>query len=124
MGTSDRPELRVDPAAPARATEPLRTATGRVGQAVPNDGLTPSGRQARRDHEHAVSTAGQLRPAYAQYVVDRETHDVSVRIRDAATDEVIDQVPSAEMAAMDRSLREYSEALARKHAAAEAKANA
>ena len=117
----DRPDLRVDPTAPARAAEPVRhnDVPGHAAAGVPEPAL-----QRRHQEDAAVATAGQLRPAYAQYVVDPATHEVSVRIRDAATDEVIDQIPSAEVAAMERSLREYADALARKHAAAEGKAGA
>jgi hypothetical protein len=37
---------------------------------------------------------------------------------------VIDEIPSAELAALSKSLREYAEALALQHAAAQAKAGA
>jgi uncharacterized FlaG/YvyC family protein len=50
-------------------------------------------------------------------VVDSSTNDVIVRIRDAATDEVISELPSREVQAMTRHLREYAEALARHRAA-------
>jgi hypothetical protein len=124
MSMSDRPELRVDPTAPARAAEPLRASNGMSGRPVPAEGFGGPARPPRHADEQAVATAGQLRPAYAQYVVDPHTHEVSVCIRDAATDQVLDQIPSAEVAAMERLLRDYAEALARKHAAAEGKAGA
>ena len=122
---ADRPELRIDPTAPTRAAESLRLPSGLSGQQpVPADASTAAPGQGRPEHEPAVATAGHLRPAYAQYVIDPETHEVSVRVRDAATDEVIRQIPPAEVAALNRSLREYAEVLARRHAAAQAKAGA
>jgi FlaG protein len=120
MSTSDRPELRVDPTAPARPTQPLQAAMG--GPSTPSAPAEPrAAKRPTRTDEAAVSTGGHLRPAYAQYVVDPETHEVSVRIRDAATDEVIRQIPSAEVSAVEKALRDYAEALARQHAAAQAR---
>lgn len=76
------------------------------------------------DEGPAVATAGHLRAAYSQFVIDPETHEVSVRIRDAATDQVIRQIPSAEVEAVNKALREYAQALALRHAAAQGKAGA
>jgi hypothetical protein len=118
MSTSDRSELRVDPTTPAVGAEPVQ-------EYVPNRVRLPSGepRVVRAaEQERGASTDGHLRAAYAQYVVDADTHEVSLRIRDAATDEVIRQMPAAEIAAVNKALREYAEALARRHAAAQAKA--
>ena len=65
----------------------------------------------------AAATGGSLRAAYAQFVVDVSTREVIVRIRDASTDEVISELPSKDVQAMTRHLREYTEALARHRAA-------
>jgi hypothetical protein len=126
MSISDVPELRVDPTAPTRAGQALRGPGGRFEQPVPADASTATPGRGRREHEPepVVATAGQLRPAYAQYVLDPQTHEVSVRVRDAATHEMLSQIPPAEVAALNRSMREYAELLARHHAAAQAKAGA
>ena len=118
MSTAHR---RVDPTTAAVGTEPVR-------DYVPGKASVPvSGGRSPVHHasdDPVAATAGHLRPAYTQYVVDPETHDVSVRIRDAATDEVIRQIPAAELAAVNKAMREYAQALALRHAAAQAKAGA
>ena len=119
---SDRPDRRVEPTAPAHATAPLQTQVGLPGQGLPRDASRePAPRPPHRDAP-AVATDGQLRATYAEYVVDPTMHEVWLRIRDAATDEVIGQIPSAEIAALNRSLREYADTLARHRAAAQGKA--
>jgi FlaG protein len=119
MSTSDR---RVDPTSAAAGTEPVRDfVPGAPSRAFTAEGGRAQGR-ADQDEERAAATGGHLRPAYAQYVIDPETHEVSVRIRDAATDEVIRQIPAAEVTAANRALREYADALRR--AAAQGKAGA
>jgi FlaG protein len=62
-------------------------------------------------------TGGSLRPAYAQFVVDPNTHDTVLRIRDATTNAVISESPSAEIQAMSRALKAYADTLARHQAA-------
>jgi FlaG protein len=119
---SDKPELRVNPTAPAGATEPLHNAGGLPGLPVVPSHPSPPARRREHHDEPVASTAGQLRPAYTEFVVDPTTHEVSVQIRDAATNQVIDQIPSAEVVALNKSLREYADALARRHAAEQGKA--
>jgi hypothetical protein len=68
-------------------------------------------------HSAAVSTAGNLRAAYAQFVVNPDTHDVVIRVRDAATNEVLSEFPSEQVQAMSKYLKEYAETLARHRAA-------
>jgi FlaG protein len=71
------------------------------------------------DPSVAAATAGQLRSAYAEFVVDSETHEVVVRIRDNATHEVLHEMPSPEVQALMRSLSDYAQLLARRRAAAQ-----
>ena len=118
MSTADR---RVDPTTAAAGTEPVRDYV-RAKAALPARGSL-SWAPVESD-DPVAATAGHLRPAYTQFVVDPETHDVSLRIRDAATDEVIRQIPAAEVAAVNKAMREYAQALALRHAAAQAKAGA
>jgi FlaG protein len=118
MSTADR---RVDPTSAATGTEPVRDyGFGRAAGAAKG---SLASAHAESD-EPAAATSGHLRAAYTQFVIDPETHDVSVRIRDAATDEVIRQIPSAEVEAVNKALRDYAQTLALRHAAAQAKAGA
>lgn len=61
----------------------------------------------------AASTGGNLRRAYAQFVVNPDSHDVVLRVRDSATDEVLSECASEQIQAMSKSLREYAESLNR-----------
>jgi len=65
----------------------------------------------------AATTGGNLRAAYAQFVFNPDTHDVVLRVRDSATDEVLSEFPSAQIQAMSKSLRDYAETLARQRLA-------
>src|SRR5919202_5409808 len=104
---SDRPDLRVQPTAATGATEPLQPSfSGRAGGSA--EPPPRPGRKAEKE-QPAASTGGQLRPTYANFVVDPETHDVVVHIHDASTDELIAQIPSAEVAALNKALRAYAE---------------
>lgn len=81
----------------------------------------------RREHSPeppAATTGGSLRPAYAQYGIDPDTREVVIRIRDASTDEVLDELPSKEIQAMSKHLRDYAEAMARHRAALQKPADA
>ena len=119
MSTADR---RVDPTTAAGSTDPVRDFGPRRAPAGPA-GASAYRTQAE-GQDRVAATGGRLRAAYAQYVVDPETHEVSVRIRDAATDEVIRHIPSAEVEVVNTALREYAEALALRRAAAQGKAGA
>ena len=55
--------------------------------------------------------------AYAQFVVNPDTHDVIIRVRDAVTDAIIREYPSTEIEQMNKHLLEYSATLARRRAA-------
>jgi FlaG protein len=65
----------------------------------------------------AASTGGNLRGAYAQFIVDADSREVVVQIRDSATNEVLSELPSKEVQAMSKQLKEYADALARRRAA-------
>jgi len=60
-------------------------------------------------HQHDVSaiTDGTLRHAYSQLVVNPDTHDVVIRIRDADTHEIISEYPSAAIEHMAQDLMQY-----------------
>jgi hypothetical protein len=68
---------------------PPQAAAAAAGQSVRND-----------EHEQAVATGGSLRAAYTEFFVDPRTDAVFVRIRDAATDEVLREISSSELSAM------------------------
>ena|SRR5258708_5003594 len=73
-------------------------------------------------HAAAAVTGGSLPAAYAQFVVDQDTHDVIIRIRDAATNEVINEYPSQQVEDMAKYMKTYAETLARHRAANSPKA--
>lgn len=58
-----------------------------------------------------TSTGGGLRAAYAQFVVNPETHDVVIRIKDSATNEILRELPSAEVEAMRAHINSYVQKL-------------
>jgi hypothetical protein len=64
-----------------------------------------------------ATTGGGLRAAYAQFVVDPDTHDVVVRVRDTATDALIEETPSKEIQQMHKVLRDYAQTMARRKTA-------
>jgi hypothetical protein len=75
---------------------------------------TPADRRPEPDgHVVAASTGGNLRAAYAQFVIDPETHEVSVRVKDANTDQVLNEYPSKQVQQMTEYLRNYADTLAR-----------
>lgn len=67
--------------------------------------------------DQVASTGGGLPAAYSQFVVDEQTHDVVIRIRDAATDQVLAQYPSQEVENIAAYMKAYAETLARHRAA-------
>jgi len=66
---------------------------------------------------HAEDIPAATSGAYAQFVVNPDTHDVVIRIRDSATDGIIREYPSSEIELMNKHLIEYSATLARRRAA-------
>jgi hypothetical protein len=58
-------------------------------------------------------TAGNLKAAYAEYVVNPDTHDTVLRIRDAVTGKVLSETPSPQMEEMVIALKKYSDSRTR-----------
>jgi FlaG protein len=99
---------QIEPTPPVRGAEPVRPVRPAERPAgTPDQGSVPD------RHSVAATTGGNLRGAYAQYVVNPDTQDVVVRIRDAATDQVLSELPSKEVQAMTAYLKNYVETLAR-----------
>ena len=71
----------------------------------------------------AVVTGGSLPAAYAQFIVNADTHDVVIRIRDVATDRVIEEYPSQQVEELSKYMRAYAETLARHRAANRGQSN-
>jgi hypothetical protein len=110
--------LTVEPTPPIRGAAPVQ----------PVRPERPAGPQAdQRPGPHgnspAASTGGNLRAAYTQFVVDPSTQDVVVKILDAATDQVLSELPSKEIQAMQAYLKNYADTLARHKAALHSTSN-
>jgi hypothetical protein len=112
-------DLRVEPMRPSAAPKPIRTEypTPRI---VPLDdaqrGPDAAGHAGVAANHVAAATGGTLPPTYSQFVVDPDTNDVLLRVRDGATNRILQEFPSAELRAMSRSLTQYADMLARRHA--------
>lgn len=114
---SDTQQLRIEPTAPVGGVRPVQPAG--VERATPD--VRPEVRAVDSTRSAAaIATTGDLPAAYAQFVVDPDTQEVVVKIKDVATDRVVTELPSPAVQAMDKSLREYAEFLARHRAMAEA----
>ena len=81
--------------------------------------VTPqgAGESASSKHDVAALTGGNLAGQYAQLVINPETHDVVIRVRDAKTDEVLSEYPSSEIEHLAMFLKQYAQTLARRRAA-------
>lgn len=100
------PVARVDKAAaPVTPIHPTRV----IGAAVDKQ-LQPNPQPADS------STGGGLRAAYAQFVVNPDTNDVVIRIKDSATNEVLRELPSPEVEAMRAHLNTYVQKLSQHRA--------
>src|SRR4051794_20522842 len=100
-------DSRIEPTSPVRgvrAIRPLRRER-RARSAQPN--VSP-----------AATTGGNLRPVYSEVHVDPDTQETVVRIRDAATDEVLSELSSQEIQTMNKHLKDYADAAAARHRAA------
>jgi hypothetical protein len=109
---SDSSNLRIEPTPPVRgagAVQPVRPER--------HAGTPAAKRPEPSGDAVAATTGGTLRAAYAQIVVNPDTHDVVLRILDSATDAVLNEYPSKEVQAMSKGLQDYASALARRHAA-------
>ena len=107
----DRQDLRIQAAPPVKGAGPVQP----VQAEAPAPGRTSS--HSDRASEPAASTSGAMRAAYAQFVVDPDTHDVIVRIRDASTNEVLNEMPSRAVQEVTKYLQNYADTLARHRAA-------
>jgi hypothetical protein len=109
---SDRQNPAIEPVSPLGDAAPV--------QPVRSEGPSPatSQRSAVPRHEDVSAlTSGGLSAAYAQFVVNPDTHDVVIRIREVATDRVINEYPSREVEAMATYMKQYADVLARRRAA-------
>jgi FlaG protein len=68
-------------------------------------------------HDVAAITEGALPHAYAQLVVNPDTRDVVIRIRDADTHEIISEYPSEAIEHMAKDLMQYLNAVQRRRRA-------
>jgi hypothetical protein len=116
----EQAELRIEPTAPAGAAEPIHPAL----PTRPTPPEPPEPQPQRDSVPVAAETGGHLRAAYAEYIIDAETNDVVVRIRDASTDRVVRELPSPEVQALMRTLNDYAKLAARRRVAAQAAAEA
>jgi hypothetical protein len=108
---SDR-DLRVEPTPAVSAPAPVQV----VRHAAPVAARIDQ-KRAPEPATAAATTGGSLRAAYAQYAVNPDTHDVIIRIRDSATDQVISETPSVEVEAMTKYLSDYAANMGRRRAA-------
>ena len=113
----DSRDLPVEPIAPVggvRQVEAAPTVTPVGGQQPPAKPVRQQQKSDSAQYQAAVSTGS----AYTQFVVNDKTNEVVVKIRDAATNEIIVELPAPAVQAMDKDLRDYADLLARRHAAA------
>jgi len=109
---SDSRDLSIQPTQPvggASAVQPVRS-EGSVG-------TSGSPQPEPDEHTVAAATGGSLRAAYAQFVINPDTHDVVVRVRDSETDQVLSETPSPEVERVAKYLKDYANTLARHRAA-------
>lgn len=64
-----------------------------------------------------ATTGGSLPPAYAEFVVNSETQDIVLQVRDPRTNDILSQYPSRQVEAMTAYLKQYAATLARRQAA-------
>jgi hypothetical protein len=105
----DRRTTRVQPAAPTAAVRQVR----RLGADDPRGQS-----QRRRSNEpppddRPAETGGRLSPSYAEVVVDAERGQVMIRVRDAASNSLLQEFDASELERVSRQLRSYSAILAR-----------
>ena len=110
---SDSGTNPVAPVGPVASTPAVQPVRGQRWVALPGE-RTPA---AADRSVPAVATGGGLPASYAQFVVNHDTHDVVIRIRDAATDRVIEEYPSAQVEELAKYMKAYTESLARHRAA-------
>ena len=99
-------DSRIEPTSPVAGVRAVRPIRRKLGPRPAQPNSTP-----------AATTGGSLRPAYSDVHVDPDTQEMVVRVRDAATDEVLSELPSKEIQAMNKHLKDYADAAARHRAA-------
>jgi hypothetical protein len=109
---SDSRELQIQPTPVVVAVPGARPVRREGGVGTPDEARLDFGAKGA-----AAATGGNLRAAYAQFVVNPDTHDVVIRVRDSATNEVLREYPSEQVEALSRYLNEYAETLVRRRAA-------
>jgi FlaG protein len=105
---TDYQEIRVEPTVPVRPAAPVRPINREHPAVVP-----PDATKTHHDAAKAAVTDGNLRAAYAQFMVNPDTHDTVIRIHDATTGEVLSETPSPEIQQMKETLKKYADTLAR-----------
>jgi hypothetical protein len=58
-------------------------------------------------------TDGNLRPAYAQFITNPDTHVTVILVRDATTGKILRETPPPEVQQMTETLKKYAAAQAR-----------
>lgn len=109
---SDSREIHIQPTPAVGATAPVQAVRHQSHVVVPGEY-----KHADEQKTTAATTGGHLRPAYAQVAVNPDTHDVIIRIRDMATDQVISETPSPEVQAMTKYLSDYAATMRGRRAA-------
>ena len=109
---SDSLDHSVKPVAPVAGSQSVQPVRPEPPQPIIARSATPD-----RKPDVAASTSGSLPPAYSQFVVNQDTHDVVIRIRDAATDQVLAEYPSQQVEEIAAYMKTYAETLARHRAA-------
>jgi hypothetical protein len=103
---SDRIDTSVKPVLPitgARSVQPVR-----------------SDAPAQRKPDVGAVTDGNLPAAYAQVVVNPDTQDLVIHVRNATTGQVITEHPTSELEAVATSMKRYAAILARVRASKDA----
>ena len=84
---------------------------------------TPQPQPTPAERDVVAAVGGHLRGAYAQYIIDPDTNDVVVRVRDVATDALLSETPTPEIQALNRRYREYAATMARRSIATRSETN-
>lgn len=106
---SDSGTNPIAPVAPVANTPAVQPVRDQRSMALPGERTS-----AGTDRPAAAAvTGGSLPASYAQFVVNQDTHDVVIRIRDSATDRVIEEYPSAQVEELAKYMKAYADTLAR-----------
>ena len=90
--------------------------SGQTGAQLPQEQSREREPQSSQSASSSVST---VRPAYAEFKVDYETHRVSISIVDPETKEVIREIPPEETERVAQALRDYADQLRKMRAASD-----